>query len=147
MSRIAIAITVIFFLWKTASSQQLAPSIVWAKCLGGTNNDTAKSIIRTYDNGYLVAGSSKSNDGDVSGHHGPLTTSDAWLVKLSSDGTIQWQKSYGGTGNDGFNELITTSDGNYLAIGYTDSNDGDVSGNHGSKDIWVVKLDRNGNIV
>src|SRR5712664_3963661 len=86
-------------------SQQLAPSIVWSKSLGGSNNDSARSIIRTFDNGFLVAGSSKSNDGDVSGHHGPLTASDAWLVKLSSDGNIQWQESLGGSGDDGFTQV------------------------------------------
>jgi hypothetical protein len=48
----------------------LAPKIQWQKCLGGSNDDYADSIQETWDGGYIVAGKSESNDGDVTGHHG-----------------------------------------------------------------------------
>jgi hypothetical protein len=74
-----------------------APAIQWAKCYGGTKDDDAEVIKQTSDGGYIVAGYSISNDGDVTGHH---DTSDYWIVKLNDTGLIQWQKSLGGTSND-----------------------------------------------
>ena len=112
-------------------------TIEWQKCLGGTDGDYANSIQQTSDGGFIVAGQTYSNDGDVSGNHGG---SDAWVVKLNSSGNIEWQKCLGGTGWDWENSIQQTSDGGFIVAGYTNSNDGDVSGNHGSKDYWVVKL-------
>ncbi|MGB4094948.1 MAG: T9SS type A sorting domain-containing protein, partial [Bacteroidales bacterium] len=109
----------------------------WQKCLGGTNDDEANSIQQTSDGGFIVGGETLSNDGDVSGNHGEI---DAWVVKLNSSGNILWQKCLGGTGWDWENSIQQTSDGGFIVAGYTNSNDGDVSGNHGSKDYWVVKL-------
>ena|SRR5450432_1763948 len=128
-------------------AQQLAPGIAWQKSLGGSGDDQANSIVKTVDGGFIIAGTSKSNDGDVTGHHGSIDSTDAWVVKLSSSGSIQWQKSIGGSGVDELDQIIPTNDGNFVAIGHTSSNDGDVSGNHGDWDIWVVKIDRNGNIL
>ncbi|WP_315816408.1 DUF7619 domain-containing protein [Paraflavitalea speifideaquila] len=125
-----------------------------AKSLGGTKDDRAKSVIRSYDNGLLVAGVSKSNDGDVTGHHGSTDSTDAWLVQLNEQGNILWQKSYGGTGNDEFVQVIHTDDQEYVAIGHTNTvNNGDVTGFHNvsgtfqDPDIWVVKINRQGNVV
>jgi hypothetical protein len=63
------------FLFLTAFTLNLilhaqAPSIVWKKCLGGSSDDNATSILQTSDGGYIVAGSSASTNGDVSGNHG-----------------------------------------------------------------------------
>jgi len=120
-----------------------AGTIAWQKCLGGTAHDYGESIIQTIDGGYIVAGSSASNDGDVSGNHGSY---DAWIIKLSSIGAIQWQKSYGGTNVDIAQSIVQTPDGGYIFAGSTLSNDGDVSGNHGYIDAWVVKIDNAGTI-
>ena len=59
---------------------------------------------------------------------------------------IQWQKSLGGSGNDYANSVQQTADGVYIVTGYTSSNDGDVSENHGNGDTWAAKLDNAGNI-
>lgn len=113
-----------------------AGAIEWQKSLGGTGGDRAKSIVQTADGGYIVAGASLSNDGDVSGNHGG---SDMWIVKLSNDGAIEWQKSLGGTGLDYDASVIPISTG-YMIAGTSSSNDGDVSGNHGNADFWVMNL-------
>ena len=113
-------------------------NIEWSKTFGGTGQDIANSIIETTDGGYAVAGSSSSNDGNVSGNHGG--TSDIWVIKLNNVGTLQWQKTFGGTSADLAYSLIQTSDGGYTIAGHTNSNDGDVSGNHGSYYFWVIKL-------
>ena len=122
-------------------------SIQWQKSYGGTNDDIAQSILQTSDGGYIVAGTSESNDGDVTGHHGNDSTGDYWVVKLDNTGTIQWQKSLGGTVGDTASSIQKCSDGGYIVAGYTYSNDSDVTGNHGSSDYWVVKLDSIGTLV
>jgi hypothetical protein len=118
-------------------------TIVWQKSLGGLSNDEAESIQQTNDGGFILAGHSDSNDGDVSGNHGGP---DYWVVKLSSIGTIEWQKSLGGTGSDQAKSVQQTNDGGYIVAGYTSSNDGDVSVNYGYLDYWVVKLNSLGTI-
>ena len=128
-------------------AQQLPPAAIWKKCFGGSQHDGTNSIIPALDGGYILAGYSYSNDGDVTGHHGLTTTADAWIFKIDASGTLVWQKSLGGTGDERFSQVISTTDGNYLAVGYTTSNDDDVTGNHGQQDAWVVKLDRYGNII
>lgn len=111
--------------------------IQWQKVLGGSSEDIARSIQLTADGGYIIAGSTVSNNGDVVGNHGGQ---DAWIMKLSSSGTLQWQKSLGGTANDFANSIQLTNDGGYIVAGQASSNNGDVSGNHGATDAWVIKL-------
>ncbi|AJG41190.1 hypothetical protein TRQ7_06965 [Thermotoga sp. RQ7] len=55
------------------------PEIIWQKALGGFDVDVAYSVQQTTDGGYIVAGFTKSNDGDVTGNHG---SADFWVVKL-----------------------------------------------------------------
>ncbi|MDR3273636.1 MAG: T9SS C-terminal target domain-containing protein [Flavobacteriaceae bacterium] len=134
-----------FSLAGIAAAQTQAPAIEWQKCLGGSGNDYASSIQQTSDGGYIVAGSTYSNDGNVSGNHG---NSDGWVVKLNPSGEIDWQKCLGGSSYDSVSSILQTSDGGYIVAGYTLSNDGDVSGNHGNGgDGWVVKLDASGNLL
>ncbi len=118
-------------------------TIEWQKCLGGTGSESANSIQQTNEGGYVVAGTSISNDGDVSGNHG---NNDYWIVKLDSIGTIEWEKSLGGTGSDSSSSIQQTYDGKYIIAGTSNSNDGDVSGNHVDNDYWIVKLDSIGTI-
>jgi len=124
--------------------------IQWQKCLGGTNLDFAYSITPTNDKGYIVAGYTKSIDGDIIGIHNPsnLDPMDMWVVKLNSYGNIQWQKCLGGNNIDLANSIIQTTDGGYVVAGYTFSIDGDVTGIHSTSyaDFWIVKLNNNGNI-
>ena len=119
-------------------------AIIWQKALGGTDDDSAYSIESTADGGYIVAGYTYSNDGDVTGNHG---SGDVWVVKLSATGAIVWQKTLGGTGYETAQSIQPTSDGGYIMAGFTSSNDGNVTGNHGGTDAWVVKLSDTGDII
>ncbi|OFY91658.1 MAG: hypothetical protein A3K10_10975, partial [Bacteroidetes bacterium RIFCSPLOWO2_12_FULL_31_6] len=134
--------TVLLFLTTLYITAQ--PTIEWQKSFGGTGNDYAFSIQQNANGGYIVAGLSSSNDGDVTGNHGG---SDSWVLKLDTSGVITWQKALGGTGNDNAGSIQQTVDGGYILAGYSESNDGDVAGNHGSSDFWVVKLDSNSVII
>lgn len=121
-------------------------NVVWNKQYGGSENDYAESIIQTNDGGYMVSGYTKSNDGDITFNHGD---NDIWLCKIDASGELSWEKSYGGSMSDGLTRpksLMQTYDGGYIFIGYTKSEDGDISSNHGGNDAWVVKIDANGNM-
>ena len=136
---ITLLLTILFF----GCTNAQAPAIQWQKSLGGSVYDVPRAIQLTTDGGYVMTGVSQSNDGDVTGNNGSF---DYWVVKLDATGTIQWQKSLGGSGDDFAQSIQTTLDGGYVVAGYVLSNDGNVSGNHGGSDYWVVKLDATGNI-
>lgn len=119
-------------------------AIEWQKCYGGTNPDRGKYIQQTADGGYIVTGSTNSADGDVKNYHAGM---DYWVLKISANGTLEWSKCYGGSGDEKPDKIIQTTDQGYILCGYTYlSSDGDVSGNHGNSDYWILKLDAAGNI-
>jgi hypothetical protein len=119
-------------------------NIQWQKCLGGSGPDQATSIDLTDDGGYIVAGYTNSNDNDVSGGHGG---GDFWVIKLDGSGNIQWQNCLGGTAGEGAYSIKQVDGGGYIVAGFTDSDDDDVSGDHGGTDFWVIKLDGTGNLL
>lgn len=119
-----------------------SPAIEWSKCYGGTSDDRFGAIpTATSDGGYITIGQTTSNDGDIAGNHG---NADISVIKLNSLGTVQWQKCFGGSSFDYGSSIIQTTDGGYIFCGSTESNDGDVTGNHGYSDIWIVKLSATG---
>jgi uncharacterized delta-60 repeat protein len=88
-------------------------SIQWQKTYGGAGTEEAQAVVLSGDGGYVVAGWSNSfGTGD----------NDAWLLKLNGDGSVAWQKTYGGTQSDMANALLRTNDGKYVFAGYTDNN-------------------------
>jgi hypothetical protein len=120
-----------------------AGAIVWDKKFGGSEIDYTYSIQPTSDGGYVFAGLTFSNDGDISdGNNGD---SDCWIVKLDQLGNKVWDKTLGGSYEDAAFSIQQTSDGGYVFAGYVDAGDGDVSGVfNGDYDCWVVKLDQSG---
>jgi len=117
--------------------------IEWQKAIGGVAIDRTVEVQQTMDEGFIVLGEAYSNGGDVSGNHG---LRDFWVVKLTSAGEILWQKAIGGSNEDYAGSIIQTDDGKYVITGETQSNDGDVNGNDGGADIWVVKIKEGGEI-
>jgi len=126
-------------------------AVQWQKTLGGGANEEANSVKQTKDGGYIVAGFTSSADGDVAKHYGGKDDRDAWAVKLSSSGIIEWSKTFGGTQGDEFSSVIQDIDNSYVFTGYTTSNDYDVTDNHlnaglSTQDLWIVKLTPYGSI-
>jgi hypothetical protein len=117
--------------------------IIWEFSFGGSLEDRCLSIDKTSDNGFILGGYSNSINGDVTGNNG---LSDFWVVKINSEGVLDWAKSYGGTGQDRANKIQTTNDGGFIVVGYSSSSDGDISVNNGISDFWIIKLDVNGNL-
>lgn len=123
--------------------------IEWKRILGGSKKEEAVGYIITNDSKILIIGSSYSNDGDVSNHHGSTSTSDVWLVLLDENGNLEWEKSYGGNSTDIGSNIIESVEGGYIFSASSKSSDGDVSNHHGTSayyDIWIVKIDEQGNI-
>jgi hypothetical protein len=112
--------------------------IEWQKEYGGNTDDNwgdwgmEFSIQQTPEGGYIVAGNTWNTP---SGQR-----QDIWLLKLDPYGNIQWQKTYGGAGDDYANSIQQTSDGGYIVAGITKSYGA------GNEDIWVLRLDSLGNI-
>jgi len=89
--------------------------VAWQKTFGGKDDDavsSTQSLKQTTDGGYIVAGWTKS-----SGSGGE----DIYVLKLSSNGEAEWQKTFGGKNNDGVNSIQQTADGGYIIAGWTDS--------------------------
>jgi len=92
----------------------LTGEIEWQKTFGGSGNDIARGIIETSDGGYAVIGYTNSIDGDITDK--TLAENDFWVLKLDSNGTVEWQKTYGGSGDDKGRAIIQTSDGGFSMI-------------------------------
>ncbi len=120
---------------------------VWQKTLGGSTIDDFLSVTNTLDGGYIAVGLSQSNDGDISGQHGPLGVYDTWAVKLDAAGNVQWNKMYGGTGHDRATSVVANTDGSLMIAGTSESNNGDITGNHGLSDGYLMKISANGDIL
>ena len=122
----------------------LTGEIEWQKTLGGSGDDIARGIIETSDGGYAIIGYTNSIDGDITDK--TLAENDFWVLKLDKNGIVEWQKTYGGSGDDKGRAIIQTFDGGYAITGPSKSSDGDASNNEGQHDHWIVKLDAQGTI-
>ena len=122
--------------------------LVWQKTLGGSLDEEAFALAVSPDGGCVVTGRTYSNDGNVSGLHG---NSDAWLVKLSSTGNLQWQKSLGGSMFEVGMAITHSNNGGYIMASTASSGDGDVHNRHNSlsasSDCWITEVSATGNII
>lgn len=114
-------------------------NIQWQKSLGGTINDNGVSVKTTADGGYIILGSTTSNDGDVTGNHSQYI-SDYWLIRLNSIGTVLWKKCFGGTESETASNIEITNDNGYIISGISTSSNGNVTVNNGLWDAWIIKL-------
>lgn len=109
---------------------------LWQRRIGGDGYDELLGIEQTPDGGFIASGTTDSA-GAGSG--------DLWVVRLAADGTPQWQRTYGGAGAEGPWDyslpIRRTSDGGYVLCS------GTTSFGAGSWDVWVLKLDADGNVL
>ncbi len=118
-------------------------SIQWQRNYGGTQDDVCTSIHTTANGGYTFGGYTSSPDIDVVSTFGGM---DYWLVNLSQTSQVNGQGTFGGSNQDFSYDMVPTIDKGYIMVGKTASNDGNVSNNFGSDDLWVVKVRFNGQI-
>lgn len=124
-------------------------TLLWQKYYGGSQNDLAYDVIVNTDGNLVVIGETFSVDGDFANclFHGDI---DSFVLVLDSvDGGIVSCYLFGGSHQDRVISLIQSVNGMYYFAGWTMSNNGDVSGNHGTStsDGWVFCLDQNFSLV
>lgn len=103
----------------------------WARTYGGSKNEVGYSVQQTTDGGYIVAGQTESyGAGDA----------DFWVLKLLPNGSVEWERTYGGKRKDIAYCIQQSSDGGYIVAGQTESY------GEGSDDYLILKLDPKGNI-
>jgi len=123
---------IIFILMLLLSTSFIFLNAQWARTYGGNRYDYAHSFQQTSDGGYIIAGNTSSfNTG---------YDNDIWIFKLSSDGEIEWQKTYGGSEQEEARSIQQTTDGGYIIVGET------RSFGAGENDIWIFKLSSDGEI-
>lgn len=128
-------------------------NILWQNTIGGNDDDILYSIRQTVDKGFILGGYSFSNiSGDKTENQiGATGFADYWILKTDSLGSILWQNTIGGNGDDALNSATQTADGGYILCGYSNSN---ISGDKtesslsiGDFDNWIIKTDSTGNIL
>ncbi|MBK8845393.1 MAG: T9SS type A sorting domain-containing protein [Bacteroidetes bacterium] len=124
---------------------------IWDKGYGGSADDILIEVISVSGGGFLLAGHSKSDSSFDKNEHnyGSINSNDFWIIRIDDAGNILWQKTIGGSSNEELANVIQTSDGGFLIGGISDS---PISGlkteaNIGWFDLWLVKLDANGNLI
>jgi hypothetical protein len=122
---------------------------LWDVTLGADTSEFLSKGLITNDNQLLLCGHSFSS---LSGDKTEPTNGglDIWLAKVNTDnGTIQWNKTLGGTGDDVPKSISQDSAGNYFVASRTNSPQGlgKAAQSYGSSDFWLLKLDSNGNRI
>jgi gliding motility-associated-like protein len=110
-------------------------NVIWKKFLGNAGS-ILYDIVASNDGGFLICGTTT-----IAG------ASNVLLIKIDSSGNQLWEKNYGGSGEDFPYSMKKTISGGYILNCNTKSNDGDVTGNHGDQDAWVLCIDANGNLL
>ena len=106
-------------------------AVVWEKTVGGQGIQRGSCVRPTSDGGFIVVGATSSRGG------GGL---DVYLVKTDGDGRVEWEKTFGGQGDDEGFSLHETGDGGWIIAGQT------FSSGHRSSDVYLLKVDEMGNL-
>jgi len=118
--------------------------IQWQKTYGGIYIDELRSLATTTDGGYIVGGYSNSPASICKSENS--RSGDFWILKLDKDGSIIWEKTLGGDGDDQLQVVSQTYDGGYVVAGSSNSGSSGQKtvGNSSGTDFWVLKLDHDG---
>lgn len=106
-------------------------AVQWARAIGGAANEYGTGVDTTTDGGYIVCGYTRSFGAG---------NNDAYFIKLSAGGAVQWTRVIGGTASDIMYDVVQTSDGGYAGGGYS-SNFGAPANN-----FYLIRLDAAGNL-
>lgn len=113
----------------------------WANNFGGSLDDTPRALIEDSDGNFVIVGETYSLDFDAIENHNGYWTRDYIVIKTNSVGQKLWAHCYGGTSEEYGRSIFQTFDGEYAIAGESYSTNGDPTGNHGSAEYWLIKLD------
>jgi type IX secretion system substrate protein/PKD domain-containing protein len=123
-------------------------NITWERCYGGFQFEGSHDAIAAPNGGLFILGSITSSGGDISTHYG---RTDGWLCRIDSLGNILWEKTYGNHGTDELYKIVPTSYGTYMLVGHFYETGGmidcDVDSTSTYKDVWIVEIDDQGEIL
>jgi len=112
--------------------------LLWEKNIGGSDFDIANCIKKSIEGGFILGGSSRSSNGDISKNKG---LNDALVLKIDEDGILEWELTAGGSALDFINDVVQLENGTIIAVGETNSTDGDLKSNAGFSDLLILKID------
>ena len=125
----------------------ITPSV---KALGGTlASEQPHRIISTKDGGALMVGTTEQRPKEgANPNDADFPRSDAWIVRLSAAGAVQWQRVIGGPHLDLFDDAVELPDGGFLVAGSTRIG-ADPPGSPPSPvtDAWLVRFDAQGRVL
>ena len=104
----------------------------WNKKYGTTSTDISSSISTTPDGGYIVSG--------YTGAGGTPWFDEGVVLKIDKVGEVEWTKNFGGSSTENLYEIKSLNETDFIAVGRTNSNDGDLKKNNGESDYWILKL-------
>lgn len=121
--------------------------VIWAKEFGGSNDDLFRTITKTSDGNFIIAGYTYSTDKDLLNVNRYYNEQEGWILKVNPNGNILWQKTFGGTGIDYFLGAISTNEG-VLLSGFSSANNRDLAGiNNGKEDAIITYFTNDGNLI
>jgi len=135
----------IFLIFIFFSSGLFAQEPLWERTTGGKYADFLTDGISTMDYGFLLAGSTLSDAGNIKNRG----SYDYLLTKYTEDGDKEWSKLFGGLQTDLLRCILPDQDGGFLLGGISNSPEGGIKSlpGIGQFDIWLIKLDLDGNIL
>jgi hypothetical protein len=128
-----------FWILKVASDGIL----VWEKSFGGSEIDEPRAIVATNDGNFMIVGDTRSSNKDISNNNGGA---DLWMLKISTNGILIWEKTIGATSFDVARSISKTDDHGFIIAGNSRSSDAGFT-NQGQNDAWILKVNTSGNVV
>ncbi|WP_442264519.1 hypothetical protein ACSIGC_09115 [Tenacibaculum sp. ZS6-P6] len=118
-------------------------NLIWEKNFGGSQIDKAAKLVKTNDGNFLCVGNTRSSDKNITNNNGG---GDLWVVKISTNGNLIWEKTYGGTNFDAGTSIYPSKKGDFILVGNSRSTDNQFT-NNGQNDAWILKISSNGNTI
>jgi hypothetical protein len=112
-------------------------NLLWETTFGGSQFDAAENVSLAGDGGFIISGNSKSSDADLTENEGE---NDIWVIKTDANGTLIWQKNYGGTGLDFGFDALQNQDGSILLVGEVDGSGFQELQGKGKTDLVLIKI-------
>jgi len=116
-------------------------NLQWQNTIGGSADDFAYGVTESSDKGFIIAGTTRSCEGNFSGNHG---SSDGLLAKVDAGGKLLWTRIFGNTGNDNLTAVFENEDGSIVAAGTISCLE---NTNRSGSGFWLLKLNKELKIV